>query len=518
MVSTKFAAPRGGGSARRALDYFLCEEAAQKVTHELARDNPIAPEQYAALTRLYAETDAREDLGVGVIFEPQCQDGLRPAAILFEGVTAVSTAGQELDAIAKTQSRLGAPIDHLGFSHSTEQSKTITNQQAIEAARDVVKRVYGDGHPAAYIVHRDTLVFEAEGMYVSGQLVDGVVRDAKRVPGQMVDGKFERVMGPKGRPLPGVALGRDVVAGELVDGNVHVHTAVGVLHRETMKARSLSHFFTRLHDALRHTEIKMDLQTDYGLSTIRDRGLPTQRVERTSAKDWNARHRERDDERLAERCRAFVSDECGLENEQTRTERLQNDLRKYLDGVAARGEKPLLSDVHNLAAALAVTIERDPDGMLAWRLMERAGSGNVAGEFVDEFGERHIRQAKWEPTDTLLDVNVNAIAPSPADGGSRKLTKFEQEKHQAVDDAEAAALYLVEVMPPAKRPRARATADDRELGCAAGAARSVPIARWYSAMAIGAFGRFVPTIGGCSHGCSSARYGVHPTLVPPGAI
>jgi hypothetical protein len=45
---------------------------------------------------------------------------------------------------------------------------------------------------------------------------------------------------------------------------------------------------------------------------------------------------------LAERCRAFVSDECGLENEQTRTERLQNDLRKYLDGVAARGEKPLL--------------------------------------------------------------------------------------------------------------------------------------------------------------------------------
>src|SRR5664280_619428 len=147
-----------------------------------------------------------------------------------------------------------------------------------------------------------------------------------------------------------------------------------------------------------------------------------------------ARHRERDDERLAERCRAFVSDECGLENEQTRTERLQNDLRKYLDGVAARGEKPLLSDVHNIAAALAVTIERDTDRKLGWRLMERAGSGNVAGEFVDEFGERHIRQAKWEPTATLLDVNVNAIAPSPADGGSRKLTKFEQEKHQAALD------------------------------------------------------------------------------------
>lgn len=432
MLPTLFDAPRGGGSAKRCFEYLLCEEAAHKVTHALAKDNPILPEQYAALRALYAETDARKDLGVGHIFEPQYQDGVRPAAMLFEGVTAVSTAAEELEAIAKTQSRLGAPIDHLGFSHTTEQSKTITNEQVIHAARDVVKRVYGEGYAAGYIVHRDTLVWETAepGLYVSGKLEAGIVRGAKKVEGQFVDGKFARKMGPNKRPLPGVPLGRDVAAGELIDGNVHCHTVVGVLHGETLKARDLAGFYGRLHKSTRESEIAFNLPEDFGLYVTRDRGLATQRIERTADTDWDARHRRHDDERLSKQVRSFISDELGRETDQMRAERIQNDLRKYLDGIAARKEQPLMSDVYNVAATLGARIERDDRGQLVFRRMERPEPGAFAREVTDEFGERQMVMSRWIETDVFLPVDAKAISPSPGDGGTRKLTKYEGEKHR----------------------------------------------------------------------------------------
>jgi hypothetical protein len=416
--------PRGGGSARGAIIYFGDEEANRKRDKPLERDNKSTPEQRMGTRLLWEYTDSLPSLGVGELIKPPMGNGIRPSAIWCEGpgITALSTAADDMQSIADTQSRVAAPIDHLMQSYTTEESRTITDETIVEAKRRTIYKQYGAGHAFEIFVHRDTLVWQSGDIFVMGNLVDGVVKNAEQVLGRMNGDRFEREMLTKKKPKPPIPLGRDVVAGPLVDGNVHCHTAVCVINSITFKARSSTHFHRRLAWNTREIELEMGLASGDGLATIRDRGLPTQRIEWT---DFKAKSRERAEHRLAERATQILGE---FDTPQTIAERLQVELREHLANIHERGEKPLMSNVHNIAAKYFVRIERDDEGALAFRQMRLPEKGMGDGEWVDSNGDRHIRHERWRETDDFLTVDLKMVAPSPADTRSN-LTNHDMEKH-----------------------------------------------------------------------------------------
>jgi hypothetical protein len=410
---------------------FALEETQRKEAKALARDNSATLEQHVGLRLLYEYTDSLPSLGVGEIVKPLTPNA-RVSAMYCEGVTSFSSAAAQIDSISSVQSRVASPIDHIVQTYTTERSKTLTDEQAIENKRMMIAEVYGAGEHAFFsIVHRDTLVWDSAEGFVMGPLVDGKVLDATRIEASFVDGKFERMMCPDGKkPLPGVKLGRDVVAGELVDGNVHVHSGISVINSGGMpgrflKARPLSNFFMRLSKATKNMEVKARMVDDEpGLYRVAH-GLDGLRVEVTGHKQWAALHREKADQRKSEQATQLMAE---FDTPQTITERLQVELRETLAKIHERGERPLMSTVHNVAAKYYVSPERDESGKLMWRLMRQAEKGRGDGQWVDSAGIAHVRTARWVVTDTLLDVDLRMVAPSPADVKAN-LSQFEMEKH-----------------------------------------------------------------------------------------
>ncbi len=65
--------------------------------------------------------------------------------------------------------------------------------------------------------------------------------------------------------------------------------------------------------------------------------------------------------------------------------------------------------------------------------MEAAPEGTVVRESVDSLGESTQRLARWQPTGTVLELDVAALAPSPLDGVARggTTTKHERTQHAA---------------------------------------------------------------------------------------
>jgi hypothetical protein len=287
-------------------------------------------------------------------------------------VYSLCTADIEIEAIASTQPRLRGAVAHYVFSVSREQSKTITDEAMIRAAEHVLDQAGFANHQAIFAVHRDT-------------------------------------------------------------ANVHCHVAIAKLNARTLKAYNREgDSLLRLHTGLRRAELAYKLEEDWGKAIIRDRGLSTERVEKTGSADWNRRHQERAKERVENAVRKFLSEEEGLESVDDRHDRFSYAVAQYLDRCRDLGETPLQSAVHLIAAQLALTLEPSTAVKLRVRVMEKARDGVVASSVTDSFGSVRSRFARWTPTDTVIDMDPAMVIRSPLDGADdRKPTKWMRDGHAA---------------------------------------------------------------------------------------
>lgn len=276
--------PRGGGSAWACVTYILAEELTAKVDHDRPKDDAIQNSQRTGLTALYDEALRREDLGVGAIWKPTVGSGTRPSAIYARGVTSLATAALDMEAIARTQTRVKQPVQHYVISLNEHESATISDEQLIQAAEATLDRAGWEGHAALFTVHRDT-------------------------------------------------------------GNAHCHVALSSVHSDTLRAWNRQSDYYRLHHALREVEIERGMQHENGLAIVRDRGLPTQRIEWAGLETRAAWKRAREAERLEDMARAFLADNEGLESADDRRDRIVYAIRDYLTTCAARGETPLRADL-----------------------------------------------------------------------------------------------------------------------------------------------------------------------------
>jgi len=145
LIGKLCAAPKGGGSARSAVQYIL--------GYAVAAKGEGAEESFR---ELMAEAGSRPDFGAEIIWKPTTGGGVRPSAIFTRGVTSLETAAVEMEAIARANPRCKEPVKHFVFSHSAHQSKTITDEQVIRSAEAVLAGMGYGQHQAVYVVHRDT--------------------------------------------------------------------------------------------------------------------------------------------------------------------------------------------------------------------------------------------------------------------------------------------------------------------------------------------------------------------------
>jgi len=400
LQGKRCAPPRGGGSAAAAIKYILGEELTEKVEHERERDNPLTPGQRGGIAALYAEARERPDLGVGVIWAP-AGGGTRPSAIYARGVTSLETSALDIEAVVRTQPRVKQPVQHYVISLNTDESKTISDEQLIRAAENTLDRAGWDGHAGVFTVHRDT-------------------------------------------------------------DHAHCHVALASVHADTLRAWNRQSDYYRLHHALREAETQFAMQHENGLAIVRDQGLPTERIEWASLGTRMAWRSERQAERLEDMAKSFLAESDGLESEGDRRDRLMYAIRDYLEKTAARGEVPLSADLHVIAARLTATLEPSSEGRLRARLMQRAPEGVVSREATDTLGDSIERVARWEPTGTVFELELDSLAPSPLDGVKQggSTTEFERAAHAAalarrvwlgdvggVDRSEAEVIEIVRADP-----------------------------------------------------------------------
>ena len=363
MVGKRCPAPRNGGSSRNAINYVLAEELTAKVQHDHANE-PIRAEQHEQLSALMAESLARTDRGVGVVWSPSTAADGRPSSVYCRGVTSLYTASMEIQSLFDAQTRCKSPVGHFVISLSTEESATVSDEQLIQASMAVLDGAGWSGHAAVASVHQDTM--------------------------QWVDGK-------------------------LVEGNKHCHVAIASVNSKTLRAYDRTQEYLRLHKSLREQEVAFGMEEDWGLYKIANRGLPEQTIERTQAIDWEARKQEQAHERAERMARNFVSDESGLESVRDRQDRIVHAIRDYLERCEDRGEQPLQSDIHVIAARFTTQIEGIVEGKLTMRLMERAPHGVPTKTWTDSFGKTRSISARWTPTSTLISIDEKRIAQSPLD-------------------------------------------------------------------------------------------------------
>jgi len=362
------APPRGGGSASACIKYVLGEELTDKIEHERDRDDPLTAGQRGGISALFAEARERPDLGAGVIWKP-AGGGPRPAAIYARGVTSLETAALDIEAVVRTQPRIKQPVQHYVISLNETESATVSDEQLIRAAEDALDRAGWAGHAALFAVHRDT-------------------------------------------------------------DNAHCHVALASVNADTLRAWNRQSDYYRLHHALRETETAFGMQHENGLAIVRDQGLPTERIEWASLETRQAWRSERQAERLEDMARSFLAESDGLESTADRQDRITHAIGEHLAKCAARGETPLRADLHVVAARLTATLETGEDGALRARLMESAPEGTVARDGVDSLGQSTQRLARWQPTATVFELDVAALAPSPLDGIASGGTTTEHERTQ----------------------------------------------------------------------------------------
>jgi hypothetical protein len=338
--------PEGGGSIRRAWEYPLAVELSEKPPALTFDATKLTPEQRASVAKLYAEANAMESRGVGEIWRPT-DGGPRPAALYVRGLYSMESGPDELEALHAANPRAKNPVAHIVFSLDEEESKVVSPEQLIRAAERAMDYAGFADHAMLIGVHAD-------------------------------------------------------------QDNLHCHVIASTINPTTLRVTPKHGRIGRLHRGARVAEKDFGMKADFGLWHTRSDGeiVPTLRP------DWEAYNREykQGTSRSEELAKTFVDDNEGLESAEDRCDRVVYALREYLEHCAERGEVPLRSDFHRLAAQLTCTLENAKDGRVVVRLMERAAPGTARSRRTDAIGEVHEEIATWTPTTTAFAIEPSELA------------------------------------------------------------------------------------------------------------
>ncbi len=280
-------APRGGGSARGAVEYILCYASTAK--------GASREEQLAERDALYAEALSRDDMGAGAIWSPESGHGIRPSSIYAHGVSSLASAAMEMQSVASANPRAREAATHIIISLGDGIERS--DAEFVAGVRDVLAKIGAGDLQYVVAVHRDT-------------------------------------------------------------GNLHAHVAVGNVHPITHQAWDRTQLHSRLSRAEREVEIDRGWEHDRGIYVVRDEGLLTERIDRSTRAERRAWKGER---------RAHANETRRFEMYSTR----EQDFARYVDASVAprmrsaidRDEEaavpPSWSEMHLVAERYGARISRD---------------------------------------------------------------------------------------------------------------------------------------------------------------
>jgi len=251
VIGKVCAAPRGGGSAKGAVEYILCYSTTQK--------GASREDQLIERDALYAEALSRDDMGAGAIWSPESGHGIRPSSIYAHGVSSLASAALEMQAVASANPRVREAATHIVISLGDGIERS--DAEFVAGVRDVLAKIGAGDLQYVVAVHRDT-------------------------------------------------------------GNLHAHVAVGNVHPITHQAWDRTQLHSRLSRAEREVEIDRGWEHDRGIYVVRDEGLLTERIDRSTRAERRAWKGER---------RAHAHETRRFEMYETR----EQDFTRYVDASVA---------------------------------------------------------------------------------------------------------------------------------------------------------------------------------------
>jgi hypothetical protein len=267
-----------------------------------------------ALDRVFAEAEARPDLGVGAIWSPEAGGGTRPSSILVRNCASATTASLEMDADALGNLGVKSPAMHFVWSFQTAESGKLTDEEAHRYVGEVLDKLGLSHHRSFEVVHRDTMVRDADG--------------------------------------------------NVIDGNFHVHVAVGSVDPHTGLAYDKTGLYRRMAWVEREVEISHGLLHDRGLAVVRNQGAPDAHVEWASKIElaaWRAQRQEERLVRLEKRTHeAYRTRDVAFSRYADAA--VAPRLQTALDLARERGRKSEWATLHTVSARYGCEIQRDADG------------------------------------------------------------------------------------------------------------------------------------------------------------
>lgn len=339
MVGKLCAGPKGGGSAAGLGEYL--------VGYAIAGKGATRQEIQSALDQVYAEAEERDDLGVGRVWSPTAGHGTRPSSILVRNCSSFLTASLEMDADAASNGGVRHSAMHFVWSFSTAESATLTDEQVYTYVGEVLDKIGLGDHRQQLVVHRDTLVGDADG--------------------------------------------------KVIDGNLHVHAAIGTVDPRSGVAYDTTGIYRRMAWVEREVELAHGLQHDHGLAVVQHPYTPQAFVRAADRDELAAWGRQRREERLV------ALERCSYEGYQRR----DRDFARFADATVAprlrlamdlarqRGREPDWATLHGVAARFGCALEAGEDGDVVLR---DVGTGELRLAH-----DRERREARREMMAAVID-------------------------------------------------------------------------------------------------------------------
>ena len=273
-----------------------------------------------ALESVYAEANERADRGVGEIWSPTAGGGTRPSSVLVRNCASFETAALEMDSDASANLGVKSGAMHFVWSFNTIESGKLSEEHVHQYVGEVMERMGLAHHRSVAVVHRDTIVRHPE-------------------------------------------------TGEVLDGNLHVHVAVGSVDPRTYLAYDRTQLHGRMARAEREVEQVHRLENDRGLYVLRDRDLPTERIELATTKELASWRAEREADRLVQLERKSFA---GYVTRDQTFERYGDAVvgprfSQSLDALRERGVKPTWAEMHTVAARYGCELQQDEEGTVILR-------------------------------------------------------------------------------------------------------------------------------------------------------
>lgn len=296
-MNGKFCVSPSSGSGQGAVRYILGYSLGSK---EKA-DEATLGERQDAFHGLLQESLARDDFGVGKVWEPEAgRDNGRPAAVLAKNVSSLATADMEMDAYAAIAKRSGVkePTMHLVISFHPEETKRLSNEQMVRAAETAVDRMGLEKHAAVYSLHMDT-------------------------------------------------------------EHGHVHVAVSAIDPETLLSWERNRDRFRMSHACRESELEHNLENDRGLYVVRTEPDGSKRIDARTVDESKAWKREDQERRLEQSALRSLGDYEGYENAKSWSEAVISEINEKADASDAAGIAPTWADAHLVAANSNARLRRE---------------------------------------------------------------------------------------------------------------------------------------------------------------